>query len=40
MAFGMTITKEWAESFAVEWIEAWNGHDLPRVLSHYTDDPV
>jgi hypothetical protein len=34
----MTITKEWAEAFATEWIEAWNAQDLSRVLSHYTDD--
>ena len=34
----MRITREWAESFAVEWIEAWNAHDLDRVLAHYTDD--
>ena len=24
--------------FAREWIEAWNSHDLDRILSHYTDD--
>jgi hypothetical protein len=30
MASSMTITKEWAESFPAEWIEAWNAHDLPR----------
>jgi ketosteroid isomerase-like protein len=24
--------------FAEEWIEAWNSHDLERILSHYTDD--
>jgi predicted ester cyclase len=23
--------------FAKEWIEAWNSHDLDRVLSHYDD---
>lgn len=34
----MPITLEFAASFAVEWIAAWNAHDLPRVLSHYTDD--
>jgi len=34
----MAITREWAESFAAEWIAAWNAHDLARVLSHYTDD--
>ncbi len=34
----MTVTKEFAEQFAREWIESWNAHDLSRVLSHYTDD--
>ena len=24
--------------FSTEWIEAWNSHDLDRILSHYTDD--
>jgi ketosteroid isomerase-like protein len=32
------ITPEQARSFAHEWIEAWNSHDLDRILSHYTDD--
>jgi hypothetical protein len=27
-----------AESFAAEWIAAWNAHDLDRILSHYADD--
>ncbi len=27
-----------ADAFAAEWIAAWNAHDLPRILSHYTDD--
>ena len=27
-----------AERFAAEWIDAWNTHDLKRVLSHYADD--
>jgi hypothetical protein len=31
------ITREFADHFAQEWIEAWNNHDLERVLSHYTD---
>ena len=26
------------ETFASEWIEAWNDHDLERVLSHYSSD--
>ena len=32
------ITKEFAIAFAREWIEAWNSHDLDRVLGHYSDD--
>lgn len=32
------ITREYAERFAHEWIEAWNAHDLERILSHYSDD--
>src|SRR3954468_10157681 len=34
----MMITREWAWEFAVEWVEAWNAHDLERILSHYTED--
>lgn len=29
---------DFARDFAHEWIEAWNSHDLERVLSHYADD--
>jgi hypothetical protein len=32
------ITREQAERFAKEWIEAWNSHDLTRILAHYSDD--
>ena len=32
------ITAAWAQEFALEWIAAWNSHDLERILSHYTDD--
>jgi ketosteroid isomerase-like protein len=35
---GVMIDLEWAKTFAEEWIEAWNSHDLNRILSHYTDD--
>lgn len=34
------ITQEFAQTFAHEWIDAWNGHDLDRILSHYADDFV
>lgn len=27
-------------SFAEEWCDAWNAHDLDRVLSHFHDDVV
>ena len=26
------------ETFASEWVEAWNARDLERVLSHYSSD--
>lgn len=32
------ITREFAEKFALEWVDAWNRHDLDGVLSHYADD--
>ena len=32
------MDQEFADHFAREWIEAWNAHDLERILSHYTDE--
>src|SRR5688572_13823208 len=32
------ITKEFTSRFAQDWIEAWNSHDLDRILAHYSDD--
>lgn len=32
------MENKFATEFAEEWIAAWNAHDLPRILSHYTDD--
>ena len=29
-----------AERFAVEWISAWNAHDLERILSHYAENVI
>jgi hypothetical protein len=29
-----------AEAHAKSWIEAWNAHDLDRILSHYSPDVV
>jgi len=28
------------KKFAAEWEEAWNAHDVERLLVHYTDDVV
>lgn len=32
------MTEADAQSFALKWIEAWNSHDLERILSHYSED--
>ncbi|MEQ1546114.1 MAG: nuclear transport factor 2 family protein [Methylococcaceae bacterium] len=34
------LTLEFAESFAKEWVHAWNSHDLELILSHYSDNFV
>lgn len=32
------LNRDWAKDFAEDWIDAWNSHDMNRILSHYTDD--
>jgi ketosteroid isomerase-like protein len=32
------IDRTFAQSFAREWVAAWNSGDLERIFSHYTDD--
>lgn len=32
------LTDEFANTFAQDWIDSWNAHDLDRILAHYTDD--
>ena len=34
------MTYEDAETHAKDWIEAWNAHDLERIMSHYSRDVV
>jgi len=34
------MTYDDAEAHAKDWIEAWNVHDLERILSHYSQDVV
>jgi predicted ester cyclase len=35
---GTVMTKEEAWKLATDWVEAWNAHDLDRILVHYEDD--
>lgn len=35
-----TMDYAFAEQFTTEWLDAWNSHDLERILSHFTDDVV
>jgi len=32
------FSRDFVDHFAAEWIEAWNNHDLNRILSHYSED--
>ncbi|MFM7025726.1 MAG: nuclear transport factor 2 family protein [Limnohabitans sp.] len=32
------MDKEFAEHFARRWLDAWNAHDLDRILDHYADN--
>jgi hypothetical protein len=32
------LSESEADAFVAEWMEAWNGHDLERILGHYADD--
>jgi ketosteroid isomerase-like protein len=32
------IERDFAQRFAADWIDAWNAHDLERILSHYAED--
>src|SRR5437764_1976401 len=34
----LEFSSDRAAVFDREWIEAWNAHDLDRILSHYRDD--
>ena len=29
-----------AQTFAAQWLDAWNRHDIEAILSHYADDIV
>ena len=36
----MQLTSEFAKNFADEWINAWNAHDLNRIMKLYASDIV
>jgi len=32
------MQNEFAQRFTRDWLEAWNAHDLARILAHYAED--
>ena len=36
----LPLQPSFAHDFAQDWIEAWNSHDLERILTHYEDDVI
>ena len=37
-ATSLPLQTSFAREFAQEWIDAWNSHDLERILTHYEDE--
>jgi ketosteroid isomerase-like protein len=40
MSANYLMTEDEARSFAADWIDAWNSHDLDRIMKHYAEDVV
>ena len=36
----MKITRQFAKSFADEWVHAWNTKNIEAIMSHYVDNVV
>jgi hypothetical protein len=36
----LPLQADFARAFAQEWTDAWNSHDLERILAHYAEDVV
>jgi ketosteroid isomerase-like protein len=34
------LTKEQAYELAEHWVQAWNSHDLDKIMSHYEEDVI
>ena len=32
------MNKEFAHAFSRDWVEAWNSHDLDKILCHYAEN--
>lgn len=32
------MNKEFTKKFTREWVEAWNSHDLDKIMTHYAED--
>lgn len=38
MDSALPLQPEFARAFTQDWIDAWNTHDLERILAHYADE--
>ncbi|MEG4322682.1 MULTISPECIES: nuclear transport factor 2 family protein [unclassified Microcoleus] len=36
----MSFTADIARELAIDWVEAWNSHNLDRIMSHYAEDVI
>jgi len=36
----LPLQPSFARKFAQDWVDAWNSHDLERILDHYDDDVI
>jgi predicted ester cyclase len=36
----LPLQAQFAQEFARDWVEAWNSHNIDRILTHYDDDVV
>lgn len=36
----LSLQRSFVHQMALEWVSAWNSHDLERILGHYEDDIV
>jgi hypothetical protein len=37
-ALELNMDKVFVNDFAHEWVDAWNSHDLDRIMSHYSEE--